>query len=110
MGWLFGGKNSKFNKPVSPEQKVIPFPVVKRGIPTTGVEPSRATFTEVKFESVDEALWKVRADIRRGLLDPTAVLVVLYDKMRESVVWYQYGRENDDADEAFRAWIDEIMS
>ena len=89
---------------------LVSFPKVKKPIPNTGVEPSRATFSDLPFESVDEVLWKVRSDLRRGLIDPSGIMVILYDKSRESVIWYQKGREDDEVDEAFRAWIDEIMS
>ena len=109
MGWLFGDR-TRVDKPPVVDRKVIAFPVVKKSIPVKDFEPSKAAFTDLPFGSVDEVLWKARADLRRGLIDAAGVMVILYDKQRENVVWYQYGRENDDVDAAFHAWIDEIMS
>src|SRR5208282_1629916 len=66
------------------------------------------SFVPADFKSVDEVLWKARADIRRGLIDPSACLILTYDQERRKVIWYQFGRENDEADEAFRSWLNEV--
>ena len=69
----------------------------------------RAAFVSSNFQSVDELLWKARQDIRRGLINPTAALIVTYDQDQQRVIWYQFGRENDDADDAFRDWLNEVV-
>lgn len=69
---------------------------------------ARASFVPADFQSVDELLWKARADIRRGLISPTACLLVTYDQDRRRVIWYQFGRENDEADTAFLDWWNEV--
>ena len=77
--------------------------------PPRKTEDSRAAFVPVDFQSVDELLWKARQDIRRGLINPTAALVITYDQEQRKVIWYQFGRENDEADEAFRDWLNEVV-
>jgi len=67
------------------------------------------SFVPADFKSVDEVLWKARADIRRGLIDPSACLILTYDQERRKVIWYQFGRENDEADSAFHDWLNEVV-
>ncbi len=78
------------------------------------VEPPRETggraqFVPVDFQTVDDVLYKARQDIRRGLIDPTAILILAYDQNRRQVIWYQHGRENDEADAAFQDWLQEVV-
>lgn len=77
--------------------------------PPREIEDSRASFVPSDFRSVDELLWKARQDIRHGLINPTACLIVMYDQDRGKVIWYQFGRENDEADEAFTDWLREVV-
>jgi hypothetical protein len=70
---------------------------------------ARASFVPANFQSVDELLWKARADIRRGLISPTACLLITYDQDHRRVIWYQFGREDDEADAAFRDWLNEVV-
>ena len=72
-------------------------------------ENCRQSFVPADFQSVDNVLYKARADIRRGLINPTACIIVTYDQDRSEVVWYQYGCENDEADAALRDWLNEVV-
>lgn len=105
MGWLFGGR-TRVDKPPVVDHKVIAFP--RKHVPPPEDE-HRASFVPVDFQSVDDVLWKARQDIRRGLIDPSACLLIAYDQTRQKVIWYQFGRENDEADEAFRDWLNEVV-
>ena len=105
MGWLFGNR-TRVDKPPATGHEVIAFP--RKHVPPPQSEGS-ASFVPVDFQSVDEVLYKARTDIRRGLIDPSACLIVVYDQARRKVIWYQFGRENDEADEAFQAWLNEVV-
>jgi hypothetical protein len=105
MGWLFGNR-TRVDKPPATGHEVIAFP--RKHVPPPPRE-GRATFVPVDFHSVDEVLWKARQDIRRGLIDPSACLIVAYDQTRRKVIWYQFGREDDEADDAFRDWPNEVV-
>ena len=121
MSWW----SKKPDPPQRPSADIIPFsradrPDVlarlrqnaDRHVQSPAVPPQlegRASFVPVDFQSVDEALWKARQDIRRGLIDPSACLIVTYDQERRKVIWYQYGRENDEADAAFHDWLNEVV-
>ena len=107
MRWLFGDR-TRVDKPPAVDRKVIAFP--RKHVPPAEDTQRSTLFTELPFGSVDEVLWKARSDMRRGLTKPSACIVILYYELRENIIWYQYGREDDDADAMFRAWADEIMS
>ncbi len=117
----------KSDQPKPPESNAVPFrradrPEVMNRLrrnaerPTRPVVPPREreenlqqSFVPADFKSVDEVLWKARTDIRRGLINPSACLIITYDQERRKVIWYQYGRENDEADAAFRDWFNEVV-
>jgi hypothetical protein len=103
MKWPFGDR-ARFDRP--PPATVIAFPVVKRPIPA----PTPDHFVEVDFDTVDEVLWNVRKDIQKGLINPTACTVVMYDKDRECIIWYQKGFKSDDEAAAFEEWLEVIKS
>src|SRR5208282_6005738 len=108
MKWLFGNQ-TRVDKPPATEHKIIAFPRKHVPAPPRKTEDSRASFVPADFQSVDELLWKARQDIRRGLINPSAILIIAYDHEQRNVVWYQFGRENDEADEAFRDWLNEVV-
>ena len=107
--WPFG---DYFDEPEPPKKpaatNVVAFPHM-RPVEPPHEQGESASFVPCNFASVDEVLWKVRADIRRGLMDPSAVLVVTYDKSREKVVWYQFGREDDEVDAVIHDWFEDFI-
>ena len=123
MSWW----SRKIDPPKLPESNVVPFrradrPEVMdrlrrnadRHIRPVATSPKQEetllqSFVPADFKSVDEVLWKARADIRRGLINPSACLIITYDQERRKVIWYQYGRENDEADAAFHDWLNEVV-
>jgi hypothetical protein len=106
MGWLFGGNNSKFNKPAPPpERKVIAFPKV---IPAKPASQSEWTFEPMPWDSVDEVLWQARRDLRRGLIKADSVLIGLYSDEEGRIVWYQLGFSNEEVAAAFDEWREKL--
>ena len=103
MKWPFGDR-ARFDRP--PPAQVIAFPKVKQ--PPKEESGSPETFIEVDFDSVDDVLMNVRKDIKRGLINPTACTVVMYDKDRNCIVWYQKGFRTDVEAEAFEQWLEVI--
>ena len=106
MGWLFGDR-TRVDKPPVVDRKVIAFPRKHVPAPAAPDHIGNVLFTEVNFQSVDDVLQKARKDIRNGLISPTAIIMALYDQERRKVIWYQFGREDDEANEAFTAWLDD---
>ena len=107
MSWW----SRKIDPPKLPESNVVPFRRAGRPVaPSPKQEETLLqSFVPADFKSVDEVLWKARADIRRGLINPSACLIITYDQERRKVIWYQYGRENDEADAAFHDWLNEVV-
>lgn len=102
MGWLFGGKNSKFNKPVPPEEcKILPFP---KRIPAKPASQSEWKFEPMPWASVDDVLVQARKDLHRGLVKADSILVGLYDDEDERITWYQFGFSNAAVAAAFDEW------
>ena len=120
MVWPFGGK--KGNKVTG--TNVIPFRHaerpevlarlrrnasqcnVRRPIYHESQQPPQWRFEDRPWQTADEVLWQVRKDINRGLMNPTSILVAIYDAGDERMIWYQLGFTEDEIKDAFDEWLD----